>query len=220
MKRTLLKLLLIGSIVSSVMLNACEKEDESSPDNPDYTQDKGEFKDLRDKHVYKWVKIGDQIWMAENLAFTDSGRHELYNNEWAYSLENDDFLFDGWCVYENDKNFGSMYGVLYQWQVAKAACPEGWHLPTDAEWTILELFIDNDGHSGNVASALKSIKGWDNGGGGTDDYGFTALPGGDRTCSEGEFRGRAVRGAQRVGKAKTAREGIAGRTQRAGGRWK
>jgi uncharacterized protein (TIGR02145 family) len=60
------------------------------------------------------------------------------------------------------------------------ACPEGWHLPSDSEWITLENFIKNDGHSGEEGKALKATSGWKYGGNGTDDYGFSALPGGER----------------------------------------
>ena len=62
----------------------------------------------------------------------------------------------------------------------QGACPDGWHLPSDAEWTELVDFVGSDGHSGTEGTALKSTTGWDSGITGTDDYGFNALPGGKR----------------------------------------
>jgi len=63
------------------------------------------------------------------------------------------------------------------WETAMAACPSGWHLPTDAEWTTL---IDHAGGISNAGKKLKARSGWDDGWDdkGTDDYGFSALPGG------------------------------------------
>ncbi len=170
----------MGSIVSSVMLGSCSKKDDDDPNpKPDYSQPSGEFKDSRDGKIYKWVRIGDQIWMAENLAYTGSGQLITDNNDW----ENTAFegTFDGWCYYDNDENNGTAYGILYQWEAAKSGCPSGWHLPTDAEWTALEQFVGNDGHAGTEGSALKATTGWFNNNSGTDDYGFSALPGGYRT---------------------------------------
>jgi uncharacterized protein (TIGR02145 family) len=78
----------------------------------------------------------------------------------------------------------SEYGRLYNWYAATDAaglCPSGWHVPTDGEWTDLENHISSQGFSGTEGTALKSTYGWSNGGNGTDDFGFSALPGGFRS---------------------------------------
>ena len=185
MKIRLINLLLVGSIVSSVTLSSCKP----TPENPDYSQDNGAFKDARDSKEYKWVKIGNQIWMAENLTYTGSGIQQITDsNEWGNNLDD-----DGWCYYKNNSHYAETYGVLYQREAAKSACPGGWHLPNDAEWTKLEQFIENDGRSGNEGSVLKALIGWNNGGGGTDDYDFSALPGGVRSYN-GSFYDLGTRG--------------------------
>lgn len=144
MKRTLLLLLSLLLAINVVALQT------------------GEFADPRDGKTYKTVKIGDQIWMAENLAYkTDSG------NYWAY---------------DNKKNNLAKYGYLYNWQTSRNVCPTGWHLPTDAEWTQLTNFLGN-----NPGARLKSKSGWYENGNGTDDYGFSACPGGVRD-DYGKFR--------------------------------
>jgi len=159
------------------------------------SKDKGEFKDNRDGKIYKWVKIGDQVWMAENLNYTGSGiQHITHNGEWGNNSD-----YDGWCYYENNENYGNTYGVLYQWEAAKKACPSGWHLPTDKEWTQLENYLKENGYSydgvvGNsgIAISLATNSGWaisDNQGYvGNSNYsvvrnktGFSALPSGSRT---------------------------------------
>ena len=111
----------------------------------------GKFEDSRDKQSYKWVKIGTQIWMAQNLNYNASGS-KCYDN------------LDSNC---------ETYGRLYNWETAKVACPSNWHLPTQAEWDVL----------GNNAKKLKATSF-----GGTDDYGFSALPGGYGS-SGGSFLG-------------------------------
>ena len=84
----------------------------------------------------------------------------------------------------------SEYGRLYNWYAvddARGLCPSGWHVPTDGEWTGLEDFITSQGFSGTEGTALKSTYGWYDAGNGTDDFGFSALPGGYRNYSNGFF---------------------------------
>jgi uncharacterized protein (TIGR02145 family) len=76
------------------------------------------------------------------------------------------------CYINSDANC-TKYGRLYDWETALTACPSGWHLPSDAEWTTLTSFVGSP-----AGTKLKAKSGWNNGGNGTDDYGFSALPGG------------------------------------------
>lgn len=126
-------------------------------------QQTGTFKDPRDGKTYKTVKIGNQTWMAENLAFKPNS-----GNYWAYDNNNSNVV---------------KYGYFYDWQTAKNFCLTGWHLPSDAEWTQLINFV---GGEDNACTKLKGKSGWSDGGNGTDDYGFTALPGGGR-YGDGSF---------------------------------
>jgi len=120
-------------------------------------QQAGTFKDPRDGKTYKTVIIGNQTWLAANLAFKpNSGKY------WAY---------------DNNNSNVAKYGYLYDWQTAKNVCPTGWHLPSDAEWTQLTNFV---GGEDNAGTKLKAKSGWLNNGNGTDNYGFSALPGGYR----------------------------------------
>ena len=116
------------------------------------------FIDSRDGKVYKYININDQTWMAENLNY-DTG-----NGSW---------------VYENDESSAEIYGRLYDWETACDVCPNGWHLSTDSEWIELTNYLGTKGHSFTEGIALKATRGWNNGGNGTDNYGFTALPGGN-----------------------------------------
>ena len=124
------------------------------------------FTDNRDEKVYKTVKIGDQIWMAENLAFkTDSGC-------WAY---------------DNDENNVSKYGYLYSWETAKKVCPSAWHLPSDAEWTTLTAYLGGEEVGGKKlkSSSAWAIEGLTNYA--TNMSGFNALPAGYRLSNNNSF---------------------------------
>jgi len=114
------------------------------------------FTDKRDGKVYKIVKIGRQTWFAENLNY-DTARSVCYDNK----AEN--------CA---------KYGRLYNWETALKACPAGTHLPTDDEWKTL---VDYSGVRKKAGTKLKSSTGWNSYKDvptGTDEYGFSALPGG------------------------------------------
>jgi len=130
-----------------LFFNRCEKD-----------ETKGTFTDARDNHVYKWVGIGEQVWMAENLAYKPSS-----GNYWAYN---------------NDQNNITIYGYLYDWETACNVCPSGWHLPSDAEWTKLTNYLGGEEIAGGK---LKATTGWNSPNSGADNSsGFSGLPGGSR----------------------------------------
>ena len=112
--------------------------------------------------TYKTVVIGTQTWMAENLNYNASGSK-------CYAEGVTDVSVDSIA-----KNCAK-YGRLYNWGTAKTVCPSGWHLPSDNEWTTLTNSV---GGSSTAGTKLKAINGWNGGDNGTDDYGFSALPGG------------------------------------------
>ena len=114
------------------------------------------FTDKRDGKVYKIVKIGSQVWFAENL----------------------NYAAEGSVCYERSTDSCAKYGRLYTWETAMKACPAGTHLPTDDEWTTL---VDYVGGRKTAGTMLKSSTGWKNKSGvpaGTNEYGFSALPSG------------------------------------------
>ncbi len=128
------------------------------------------FTDPRDGQTYNIVTIDSQTWFAENL------NYETANSWW----------------YDNSSANGDVYGRLYMWNDAITACPAGWHLPSDDEWKTLEIYlgmgqyeVDEIGWRGSdEGRKLKSTGGWYNTGNGTDEVGFSALPGGIRSIDE------------------------------------
>lgn len=128
------------------------------------------FTDSRDGQSYDVVKIGEQTWMAENLNFETAG---------------------SFCPEDDSRNCKRL-GRLYSWAEAKTICPEGWRLPTKADFEVLVAARPH------VGAALKSRDGWFKKGNGTDEFGFNALPAGyrdailkadDGTISGGKFDG-------------------------------
>ena len=148
------------------------------------------FTDKRDGQVYRIVQIGRQVWFAENLnyaaegskCFGEDGRIFIKtlverddNNKIKGIKEITETLSDA----EVQANCAK-YGRLYTWDAAMKACPAGFHMPSFAEWDTLQEFVGNEEFT--AGKKLKATSGWDDckgkSGNGTDEYGFSALPGG------------------------------------------
>jgi len=144
-------------------------------------------------NVYKTVVIGKYQWMAENLKTTK------YNN--GLEIPNVtgssawlSLTSGAYCWYNNDKSNAETYGALYNWYAVNTGnlCPVGWRVPSDEEWKYLEGFADSKytigdtiwnnsmGRGLDVGQRLKATSGWGSEGNGTDNFGFAALPGGER----------------------------------------
>jgi TonB family protein len=85
-----------------------------------------------------------------------------------------------WCYYDNDPKNGNNYGKLYNWYAVndtRGLAPSGWHVPTDYEWTVLSTFL---GGEDVAVKTIKSTYGWNDNGNGTNNSGFSGLPGGYR----------------------------------------
>jgi len=170
--------LLILVVTISIMATGCKKTDE-----PETVTD-------IDGNVYKTIVIGPQIWMAENLKTKKlndgtSIALESVNNEWEnlYSQNT-----PGYCWHDNNPSNGNIYGALYNYAAVKSGklCPAGWHVPFDAEWQALRDFAGGE----NIAGGKLKERGtahWNSPNtGANDEFGFTALPGGERYES-GDF---------------------------------
>lgn len=124
----------------------------------------GTLTDARDGHVYKTVKIGTQWWMAENLAylpFLNPPVAESATQPFHYVYDNQGTDVTAAKASANYLN----YGVLYNWTAALTACPQGWHLPSDAEWYTLSDYLTNNGYGfegsgSDIAKAMASTTLW------------------------------------------------------------
>ncbi|MCX6309152.1 MAG: fibrobacter succinogenes major paralogous domain-containing protein [Bacteroidia bacterium] len=166
------------------------------------TTSSGSVTDM-DGNVYTTVTIGTQTWMVENLKttkYSDGTSIPLVSDGTAWAA----LSTPGYCYYNNDAANKNIYGALYNWYAVNTGklAPTGWHVPTDAEWTILENYLIANGYnydgttSGNkIAKALAASMLWNTsttvGAIGNDltknnTSGFTALPGGYR-YSNGTF---------------------------------
>jgi uncharacterized protein (TIGR02145 family) len=134
----------------------------------------GRFVDPRDSTSYLYIEIGGQTWMAENLKYLPS-INELYEGSMDQPRYYVNGFYDESGSVENarqDPNYKT-YGALYNWAGAQTACPDGWHLPTDAEWkeleqnlgmTTAESNITGWRETGKVGKKLKTVTGWNNSG--------------------------------------------------------
>jgi uncharacterized protein (TIGR02145 family) len=131
------------------------------------------FVDERDGITYKYVKIGTQVWMAENLNYNASdGR---CNGEKGQTYDYETGKYFELTTSEVQDNC-TKYGRLYNWATAKTVCPSDWHLPSKEEWDVLINYVGGNSVAG---MHLKAMNGWEEGGNGSDTYGFAALPGGN-----------------------------------------
>jgi uncharacterized protein (TIGR02145 family) len=148
-------------------------------------------------NTYNTVTIGTQVWMAENLKtthFKDNTAIPLITDNTAWSVA----TTPAYCWYANDGTTNKpVYGAIYNFYTVSngALCPAGWHVPTDAEYQTLELFLGMDPsqvglydwRGTNQGAQMKSTTGWPTGQAGTNTSGWSALPGGYRYGPSGVF---------------------------------
>ncbi|MCX6237285.1 MAG: fibrobacter succinogenes major paralogous domain-containing protein [Bacteroidia bacterium] len=143
----------------------------------------------KDGNVYHAVTIGKQVWMAENLKTTqyrngDPIPYVTVNTSWAA------LTTGAYCWYNNDATSNkATYGALYNWETVKDKrniAPAGWHVPTDAEWTILTTFLGGKGLAGGKLKETLTSHWSAPNSDATNSSGFTALPGGYRK-NDGAF---------------------------------
>ncbi len=159
-------------LMAILSVTGCERED---PDDGDSLH--GYWTDPDDGRVYRTIQLGDQIWMADNINLGEmiDGTAE----------QSDNGVIEKYC-YDDNPVLCDKYGGLYQWgeamqydtrESSQGICPEGWHIPSDSEWKILEVFLGMAEAAGDML--------WRGSGQGTQiqpegETGFDALRGGNR----------------------------------------
>lgn len=141
-----------------------------------------------DGNIYNTVQIGSQTWLKENLKTT------RYKDGSTIPPVSDNTVWTnlsspGYCWYNNDASiFKALYGALYNWYTVRTGllCPEGWHVPSDIEWTALANYLGNLTTAGGKLKEAGTNHWISPNTGATDEVGFSALPGGWRN-GDGNF---------------------------------
>jgi uncharacterized protein (TIGR02145 family) len=182
MKKTVMYVALVAVVGAVVLMGVggCNVDNSESHDNVEryLGQYDAEGTLSYGGQTYRTVTIGKQTWMAENMNYKLS-----HGNTWCY---------------DNDPSNCAKYGRLYDWTAAMAVCPGGWRLPDTADWNTLAQAVggtkfyyntNGDWTCDSVGKKLKSKSGWNElKNNGTDNFEFTALPGGMHfTNEDGDF---------------------------------
>jgi uncharacterized protein (TIGR02145 family) len=140
----------------------------------------------------KTVKIGDQVWSAENLNTDRFSNGDLIPEmksdfEWESAEENQQ---PAWCYFGNDPVNGQVYGKLYNWYAVadpRGLCPNGWHTPDDKEWNQLIVWLGGKEVAGGKLKEV-GTQHWESPNeGATNSSGFTGLPSGSRIIVYGSY---------------------------------
>ena len=142
-----------------------------------------------DGNVYETVQIGEQLWMAENLKVTK------YNNGDEIPTGHSDSDWSNlstgaYSVYDDNSSNADIYGKLYNWYTvddSRGVCPEGWHVPSDNEYTVLTDYLGGESVAGGKMKEA-GYEHWNSPNtGATNGSGFTGLPAGYRYSHSGSY---------------------------------
>jgi uncharacterized protein (TIGR02145 family) len=181
MKRDYLVTTSLVGISLIVLLSSCYKREFNNPnDKKSSVYNCGEsFTDLRDGITYQTVIIGGQCWMKENLKYlpnVTSSSNGSSTSAYYYV-----YGYQGTSVMEAKATTNyQIYGVLYNWTAALNTCPQGWHLPSDGEWTVLTDYLGGSTVAGGKMKTTGTTNWYSPNTGATNSSGFSALPGGYR----------------------------------------
>jgi uncharacterized protein (TIGR02145 family) len=140
----------IRLITIFLVVVSCQKEN-TEPINYNGNLEYGSFTDLRDGHTYKTIKIGDQVWMAENLSYLED---------------------------QNVEDLGCIYGRFYYYSQIDEVCPDGWHVPSEEEWEDLFVFLGGKHVAGGKMKESGTSHWLEPNSSGSNSCGFSALPAG------------------------------------------
>ena len=154
-----------------------------------------------DNNSYSTVRIGNQLWMAENLKTTrlNDGTPipELTSDTtlWNYRTKSPSYSWNG----EDKDSYYEAYGRLYSWYAVNTGklCPTGWHVPSDGEWTTMTDYLGGENAAGGKLKEAGTDHWLSPNTGATNEAGFIALPGGFGfdSVNEGEAGGNFLYGA-------------------------
>lgn len=164
-----------------VFTNSCKKDKENNSNNPIPTATVTDF----DGNFYHTVTIGTQVWLKENLKVThyrngDSIQEITDQNNWYY------LNTGAYCNYQNIATNSDTYGRLYNWFAvndSRNICPDGWHIPTVAEWETLITYLGDSALAGGEMKEAGTQHWLTPNTGATNNSGFTALPAGSRSTN-------------------------------------
>nr|NQU90015.1 fibrobacter succinogenes major paralogous domain-containing protein [Bacteroidota bacterium] len=172
--------------VGILLICSCEREwdnpNDRKSDSYFYVGTCGVLTDSRDGKQYNTVQIGDQCWMKENLAYLPSVSNPEDGSETTqyYYV----YGYEGTNVSEAKATSKyKTYGVLYNCPAALNACPGGWHLPSDDEWTVLTDYLGGENLVGGNMKEAGTAHWASPNTGATNSSGFSGLPGGIRSSS-------------------------------------
>lgn len=176
---------IISLIAVTILITSCKKNSVSSV----ITKNTAEVETAVYNTDASAIKIGTQIWLVKNLD------RNFYNNGDLIPHVKDpviwkDLTTGAWCWYNNDSvNYATTYGKLYNWYAVndpRGLAPPGWHIPDEAEWSILEMRLGNKFKAGGRMKE-RGFSHWSTPNtGAINSSGFSALPGGYRLYN-GEF---------------------------------
>jgi uncharacterized protein (TIGR02145 family) len=132
--------------------------------------------------TYTCVSIGTQCWMEKNLDVSAYRNGDIIPqvtdpNAWAA------LTTGAWCWYNNSADNGAIYGKLYNWYAVndpRGLAPQGWHIPTDAEWIILGAYLGGNAVAGGKMKTTGTTHWTSPNNSATNSSGFAGLPGGHR----------------------------------------
>ncbi|EMY3552652.1 fibrobacter succinogenes major paralogous domain-containing protein [Flavobacterium psychrophilum] len=176
-----IKLFLVATIAIIAMLaTSCSKSDDNSNQiqpSPITTT----ISDV-DGNTYNTITIGNQVWMKENLNVSKYRNGDIIPqvqdpNQWS------NLTTGAWCYYTNQSSYGLVYGKLYNWYAvndSRGLAPQGWHIPNNDEWNLLNAFLETTSLSGGKLKESGTAHWLSPNAGATNESNFTGLPSGYR----------------------------------------